>query len=307
MNRLRQIRKLHLTVGIPAYNEENNIARILREIPLQNSTNYILKKIIVYSDGSTDSTNKIVNRLANKNKLIKLVISRPQKGKIHGLNYIFEHMDKQDQLILIDADMHLGSNNIFQNMITMLDQDQNAQVISAHQTPIRPDNFFGRIIYAMFTMWDYVRWSIPNYNHVQNLYGAATLIRGSLARTMHIPEGSGDERVYIYLRANALNGFRYCKAVNLRYTIVTSFQDYLSLMTRKFGTPVPALEKEFGKVANTIHKVPRKYVIRGVLISFIKQPFYTPIALVLAYIVGNIKPKSTTVKSDIWQRARTGS
>ena len=57
---------MEITIGIPAYNEEKNIARII--IKLQK----IADKIIVCNDGSTDSTSEIAESLG------AIVINHPK-------------------------------------------------------------------------------------------------------------------------------------------------------------------------------------------------------------------------------------
>ena len=49
-------KKLTVSVGIPAYDEEANIKSLLEAILQQRQENFILKSIIVVSDGSTDRT-----------------------------------------------------------------------------------------------------------------------------------------------------------------------------------------------------------------------------------------------------------
>lgn len=48
------MKKLSVSVGIPAYNEEQNIASLIFGILKQKVNNITLKEIIVISDGSTD-------------------------------------------------------------------------------------------------------------------------------------------------------------------------------------------------------------------------------------------------------------
>jgi len=70
--------KSTLTIGIPAYNEEANIGLLLNDITLQKNRNYILKEIIVVSDGSTDSTVKKVEQASIQS--IKLIINKKRTG-----------------------------------------------------------------------------------------------------------------------------------------------------------------------------------------------------------------------------------
>ena len=49
-------KKLTVTIGIPAYNEEANVRNLLVSLLAQKETNFKLQEIIVVSDGSTDKT-----------------------------------------------------------------------------------------------------------------------------------------------------------------------------------------------------------------------------------------------------------
>jgi len=86
---------MELTVGIPAYNEEKNIAAII--VKLQK----IADKIIVCDDGSTDSTSEIAESLG------AIVIKHPKNmGYGAGINSIFQKSKeiKSDILVTFDAD-----------------------------------------------------------------------------------------------------------------------------------------------------------------------------------------------------------
>ena len=70
---------MDITVGIPAYNEEKNIASII--VKLKKITN----KIIVCNDGSTDLTGEIAKKLG------ATVINHPKNlGYGSGIRSIFQ-------------------------------------------------------------------------------------------------------------------------------------------------------------------------------------------------------------------------
>jgi len=85
--------EMGITVGIPAYNEEKNIASII--IKLQK----IADQIIVCNDGSTDSTAEIAESLG------ALVINHPKNlGYGAGINSIFKKSKEINSEILVTFD-----------------------------------------------------------------------------------------------------------------------------------------------------------------------------------------------------------
>ena len=86
---------MNITIGIPAYNEEKNIASII--IKLKK----IAQKIIVCDDGSTDLTGEIAQKLGS------IVISHPKNlGYGSGIRSIFQKAKEieSDILVTFDAD-----------------------------------------------------------------------------------------------------------------------------------------------------------------------------------------------------------
>ena len=55
--------KPKVSVGISAYNEEHNLAQLLRSITRGKAQSFELAEIIVVSDGSTDRTAEIARSL----------------------------------------------------------------------------------------------------------------------------------------------------------------------------------------------------------------------------------------------------
>ena len=84
---------MDITVGIPAYNEEKNIASIIVKLKK------IAQKIIVCNDGSTDLTGEIAQKLG------AVVISHPKNlGYGSGIRSIFQKAKEIDSDILVTFD-----------------------------------------------------------------------------------------------------------------------------------------------------------------------------------------------------------
>ena len=84
---------MNITVGIPAYNEEKNIAAIIVKLKK------IAQKIIVCNDGSTDLTGEIAQKLG------AVVINHPKNlGYGSGIRSIFQKAKEIDSDILVTFD-----------------------------------------------------------------------------------------------------------------------------------------------------------------------------------------------------------
>ncbi|MEA3449810.1 MAG: dolichyl-phosphate beta-glucosyltransferase [Patescibacteria group bacterium] len=72
---------MHLSVIIPAYNEEKNLKNtILKCLEYLNKQKYLFE-IIIVNDGSTDSTLQIAQKLSSKYNVIKIIDLKINQGK----------------------------------------------------------------------------------------------------------------------------------------------------------------------------------------------------------------------------------
>ncbi len=85
-----------IKVIIPAYNEQDSIAHVIKDIPK------IVNEIIVVSNNSTDKTEE------NAKKAGATVLKEPRKGYgyacLKGMDYISNQNEKPDILVFLDGD-----------------------------------------------------------------------------------------------------------------------------------------------------------------------------------------------------------
>ena len=112
---------MQTVIGIPAYNEEKNIAKIL--VKLQNSVD----KIIVCNDGSTDLTGEIAEKMG------AIVINHPKNlgygSAIRSLFLKARELDA-DVLVTFDADGQHRVEDI-KNVLEPIEQDRSDIVIGS--------------------------------------------------------------------------------------------------------------------------------------------------------------------------------
>ena len=83
---------MKITIGIPAYNEEKNIAKIISKV------REYADSIIVCDDGSTDMTNEISNQLG-----AIVITHKKNRGYGAAINSLFMKAKELESDILVTA------------------------------------------------------------------------------------------------------------------------------------------------------------------------------------------------------------
>ena len=100
-----------VSIIVPAYNEEINAVKTIRNLLLQD---YPLFEIIFIDDGSTDNTYKVVKNEFAENKQVK-IFTKTNGGKATALNYGIEKSGSAF-VVCIDADTQLYADAVSQLM-----------------------------------------------------------------------------------------------------------------------------------------------------------------------------------------------
>lgn len=106
---------LQISIGIPAYNEEANIANLIIKLQSQKLKNVKISEMIVIASGCTDQTVEMVKNYQTKDKRLKLLIQKKREGKTSADNLFFQKA-KEKILVLICADT-LPKEDFLENLI----------------------------------------------------------------------------------------------------------------------------------------------------------------------------------------------
>ncbi len=150
MNKKSIAKKISITIGIPAYNEEANIAMLLDKILLQKGNSFVVKKIIVVSDSDLDNTNKIVSEY--KNTKIHLVANASRKGQVYAQNLIFKLADT-DLVVLFEADTYPENEDYLSNLIKPLFKNKNVGLIQGSMQPLKPKTMIAKCLAMQFKIF----------------------------------------------------------------------------------------------------------------------------------------------------------
>lgn len=99
------------SIGIMAYNEEENIRSLLDSILVQNLTFCVIWEIVIVSSGSTDKTNEIIEDFARKDPRIRLIIQTERLGKASAINLFLKNV-KPGVCVLVNSDSILDTDAV---------------------------------------------------------------------------------------------------------------------------------------------------------------------------------------------------
>jgi glycosyltransferase involved in cell wall biosynthesis len=108
-----------VSVIVPAYNEEGNIADCVDQVTQELSSAQLPFEILVVNDGSTDKTLEQANRLSGSNPLVRTVDLGGNFGKPVALKEGFRRA-KGELIAFFDADLQYSPRDLVK-MVHMLD------------------------------------------------------------------------------------------------------------------------------------------------------------------------------------------
>lgn len=97
-------KNLHLSVVIPAYNEQDRIESTLERVAEYLNAQGYSYEVLVVSDGSSDKTETIAAHFASRHPQFQLLSYRPNRGKGHAVRYGMMRA-QGEYLLFSDADL----------------------------------------------------------------------------------------------------------------------------------------------------------------------------------------------------------
>jgi len=271
--------KLTVTIGIPVFNEGRNIKKLLNSLLKQGQQGFVLEKIIIYNDNSTDNTRQIVEEMAALYPLITITTVKKRVGKCMLLNKIYK-ANKSDVLVTFDGDIAIRKRTVLKNMIKHF-HNPRVGLVSANDFPYETKNFAQKVIGAWFMLWYAIRKNLNNGDTLYNVHGVAQAIRKNLARKIVYPKGITADQDYLYLSVKKSKyTFVHAQDAVVYIYLPRTFSEYY-FQTQRFLSEKDPVREEFADLALRYYNVPRLKKIIGILSSIYSRPFYTIVGLVM--------------------------
>lgn len=292
-------KKPTLTIGIPAYNEENNIANLIDSVLFQKQENFILEKIIVACDGCNDKTEDIIKNIAKRNENIQLVSGKKRLGKSTRLNQLYK-LNKSDFILTIDGDVILSEPKVLAKMIRAFNSND-VLAVAANNQPVNAETFIEKTYNAGYKMWYEIRKDYKGGDNLNNVQGMATCLRKSFAKKIRYQETTGDGAYLFLLKMKHKGKLRFVKNAVVLFNSPNNFDDFLVQASRNLRSK-HMLANQFGEQVYKEQKIPRTLKIKGILKSMYSDPFYTVLAIILnIWIRRHLIEMKKIYKRGVWK------
>ncbi len=250
------MKKINLTIAIPAYNEEENIKSLLQNLLRQKTINYNLKEIIVVSDASTDNTEKEIISL--KNPKIKLIKHTTRKGQAFSQNEILKSFNSE-VLVLLNADILPVKDNFVDTIINPFLTQTNIGITGGSIVPLPANNYFEKIINFSVDMKKSLYGKINNGNNVYNCHGRVRAFSKKFADEFKwMPVITEDAFSYLLCIQKGYK-FVYVPEAEVYYTSPDNLKDHISQSARFLQSQKdlrkyikPAIIKKAYKLPNSV-------------------------------------------------------
>lgn len=140
---------IHCCVGITAYNEEANIAKLLAALLTQKTETVVIDEIIVVASGCTDRTEVIVEEFVARDSRVRLLRQAQREGKASAVNLLMRNT-RAEIVVLHSADT-LPRPHTIEALVAPL-HDPRVGMVGGHPVPANSqDHFMG---YGVHLLWE---------------------------------------------------------------------------------------------------------------------------------------------------------
>ena len=257
-----------VTIGIPAYNEEANIGKLIKALLTSEQKNFILKEIIVVSDASTDSTIEAILKVSSKK--VKLLKNSTRIGQALAQNIIFKNFNS-DYIVLINADVLPENGKTIDNLIKEF-TSEDIGIVGGRVLPIKPTNYFQSILKYSVNLKEQIYIKISNGNNIYLCHGRIRAFSKKFAKVLNWgPVAAEDAFSYLKCVSNGFK-FKYCPEAAVYYNLPRNLKDHVKQSARFFGTRNNLSNYFYRKLVEKSYYLPLDHVFLALIKNLILNP-----------------------------------
>ncbi|MBI3981074.1 glycosyltransferase family 2 protein [Candidatus Microgenomates bacterium] len=289
-----------LTIGIPAYNEEGNIAVLLKSLLKQKQQSFSIEKILVVCDGCTDGTVDEIKKVANNNSMVSYRANNKRNGKAEALNMIHREF-KTDYLLTMDADLCFLNKDALEEMVKTLESKKKLVLVSPLMVPLPPETWMGRFSYVSFCSFQDAFLKINSGNNFYSSTGC-NLMRRDFGKKLNYPAGTISDQCFIYAMATKKDPYAFAVAQKSRllFRSVQTFHDWRLLGIRAVLADKENAVSFFGSDILKRYSMPKKLYLISLAKWFFRDPLATAGCIAMNLFIRKF-PYKKALKNGLWE------
>ncbi len=229
MNKMKDL--LKVVIFIPAYNEESNIHFLLDSICRQKEEGFVISKIVVISDGSSDET--VARARAVEDPRIEVAAKSDRQGKVARINEMFAQFDA-DVLVQFDADVIMKNQSVILELVKPFVINPSTDLVCGEHESLPAKSYIEKVAKLSDDFWEQAKADLGDQSMTYRCLGQIRAFSQKFAHTLRMPLDVGtNEDVYSYYFAKVNNYTVVAapKAVVL-FRLVSTLRDYVKQMIR---------------------------------------------------------------------------
>lgn len=283
------MKKLTVTIGIPAYNEEKTIADLLNSIVSQSSKRHTVKEILLVSDGSTDDTVRAAKKV--KSNKIRIIEGRKNIGRVARRSQIIK-LCKTDILVFLDADGVLESTTSLDKLIRPFVTGKNIGLVSGNPYSVSDGSFFHNSLASARDLYTQIRFKLNNGINVHSCFGSMLALSKELYLNVVLPmDVQADDSYMFFVCKNMKLTFLNVRSAKVIHNFPKNLSTHRKRIIRHNNSS-SELNKYF--VANQVSyefSIPKKLYLSEVARIAIKKPIYTMSIFIINFYIKHSKNK----------------
>lgn len=297
----KPMKKIRITIGIPAYNEAENIKILLQKLKRQKIRGGIISEIIVVSDGSTDETPQIARM--DGDERLKVYHRNLRLGTVKAQNEILKYASG-DILVLLNADVVPLGNRFIENLIKPFKKNPLVGLVGADTISAKPRTWFENVIAESHELKREMYQQIYGTDTIYLCHGRARAFSKTLYRQLNwINNYPEDSFSYIFAIKKGFK-FVFASQAKVLFRSPSTFADHLT-QSRRFINGRKQLEQYFSReFVRKQFAIPQKLFFRTLCKRLVSHPI-TTFAYIVTSLLVRLWPNSQKIYQSRWRIAVT--
>ncbi|MBI3981075.1 glycosyltransferase [Candidatus Microgenomates bacterium] len=267
---MKIISKPTVTVAVSCFNEGENILPFLESVLKQKETGYVLEKILVYSDGSTDDTVKKAKSLNNSK--IKIFAYKKRIGKSSHLNDIYQNL-KSDILVQSDADVIFSYPYLITDLIKPFKENKSVGMTGGRTLPLPAVTFTEKAVGCSYRVYDQMRALIGKEHNVYTAIGQILAFKKELVKKINVPSNMTSNDSFTYFSCLTYGyKYRYVSQALVYFRSPRALRDHIRQGTRIAITSYRMFEYFKKELVEKEFALPRGLLITLMFKEFLRHP-----------------------------------